>query len=485
MTDKGMRALGLFPARKNGKGRDQNELLVDGDLPSDLTAGMVLVNPRFDRGDHAEIADALLDSIEGCRERLAGVNGSLWRYEGELGTWAERGRDDLRRIVKRFGGAPKGEKGTLRITSGAAEGAIVFAYAEVARPGFFDDAVAGVAMGRRFIAIEGGEVVVKKHAPEHRARHRHAFDYDPEASTAELLELLESVFADAAEEDRAARIAFLQEHVGACLVGIAPTFQKCALLLGAGGNGKSTVEEALYRGALPDGTSASLAPQLWAERFQLARLVGATANVVDEIPDGEIMKTGVFKAALDGSPVHVEQKNRDPFEARLRCGHVFAANALPATKDLSDGFFRRFVVVRFDRRFDNTAGCDPHKAARIVARCRPGIVAFALEGAARLQRQGGYTLPPSSVETSNEWRRSSDSVALFIDERTRPSAPDELGEQSSHLYSTYKAWAVANGFAVVSVKTFAHRLEALGKAMIRRNDARRYPVVLRTSDSYQ
>jgi putative DNA primase/helicase len=482
-----MRAIGIPPPspRKNGRVRDQNDLHVDGDLSLDATAGTVLVNPTFIRGDHAEIADALLESIEGCRARLVGANGALWRYEGELGTWAERGRDDLRRIVKRFAGAPKGEKGTLKITSGAAEGAIVFAYAEVSRPGFFDEAAAGVAMGRKFVSIEGGQVVVKKHAPEHRARHRHAFDYDPKASTAELRELLESVFADAAEEDRAARIAFLQEHVGGSLVGIAPTYQKCALLLGAGGNGKSTVEEALYRGALPEGTTASLAPQLWAERFQLARLVGATANVVDEIPDGEILKTGIFKSAVDGSPVHLEWKNRDPFEARLRCGHVFAANALPATKDLSDGFFRRFVVVRFDRRFDNVAGCDPHLASRIVARCRPGIVAFALEGAARLQRQGGYTIPPSSLETSTEWRRSSDSVALFVDERTRSPSPGELGEEAAHLYSQYRAWALSNGFQVVSSKTLSHRLETLGLKLPRRREGNRYHVVLLDADSRQ
>jgi P4 family phage/plasmid primase-like protien len=443
--------------------------------------------PTFARGDHAELADKLLDTIDESRANVTGANGSLWRYTRTTGTWTRFDRDEQRRIVKRFAGALKGEEGTLKVTGSAAEGAIMFAYAEVSRPGYFDGPTPGVAFADVFAAVEDGRIIARKHAPEHRARFRHTFAYEPKASPVALLELLESVFADASEEDRAARIAFLQEHAGACLVGIAPAYQKCALLLGAGGNGKSTVEEAVYRAAMPDGTCASLPPQFWGERFQLSRLMGAMANVVDEIPEAEIMKTGVFKAAVDGSPVHIEQKNRDPFEVRLRCGHVFAANALPATKDLSDGFFRRFVVIRFDRRFDNTAGCDPHRAAKVISTCRPGVVTWALEGAARLQRQRGYTIPASAIDTGEDWRRTSDSVAIFLDEQTRGTRVDEneLGTVSSFLFARYKGWASTNGFHVVSVKTFAHRMEALGKAQVRRSDFRRYPVVLLSEEVTQ
>lgn len=463
----------------NGRRRhkDENDRLMDGTFASNPLDGTVLVNPRFDRGDHAELADALLDSIEGNREKLVGVGGSLWRYDRDAGIWRERSRDALRKIVKGFAGGPKGEDGVLKVTASAVEGAITLAHAEVASVGFFDDPAPGIAFPNGFASVSDGKIVFEKHAPDHRARFGHTFDLDMKAPAVELRNLLEDVFADASEDDRSARIACIQEHVGACLVGIAPVYQKCILAVGPGGNGKSTTEEAVYRGALPDGTIATLAPQLWPERFQIARLLGALANVVDELPESELLRTGVFKSVVAGEPVHIERKHLEPFDARLRCGHVFAANALPATKDLSEGFFRRFIVIKYDRRFDNTAGCDPHKAEKVISACRPGIVAWALQGAARLQAQRGYTIPASSVEALADWKRSSDSVALFVEEQTRATEGDEIGTAASELYRRYRTWATTNGFQLVSTKTFAHRMEAAGKAMIRRNDARRYPVI--------
>ncbi|MCC6525113.1 MAG: hypothetical protein IT373_20830 [Polyangiaceae bacterium] len=413
------------------------------------------------------------------RGHLVAAEGQLWRYFASAGLWRLVDRDEQRRTVKGFAGAPKGSEGILKVSSSAVEGAIALASAEVAEAKFFADAAPGVAFANGFAAIVNGDVVLRQHDHAHRARAGHEFAYATGADREPLLSFLAELFADCESAEREARIAFMQEHVGACLAGIAPTYQRSALWLGPGGNGKSTAEQILYRGALPDGTTVSLAPQLWGERFQAARMIGALANVVDELPEAELIKTGAFKAIVSGEPVHVELKHRDAFEARLRCGHVFSANALPGTADLTEGFFRRFVIVRFDRRFDNTPGCRPELAREVVTACRPGIAAWALDGAARLVRQGRYTIPPGSETAIAEWRKTCDSVALFADERTRPAKDASEDTRASDLYTSYAEWARANGLRAVSSRTFAQRLEARGTFGVHRNAGTFYPVRLR------
>lgn len=431
----------------------------------------------FLRGDHAELADRLLEQL-GKRSHVVGAEGDLWAFKGA--SWQRHDRDELRRIVKGFAGSKSkaSRSGRLSVSSGAADGAATLAYAEAARASYFDETPPGASFANGFVDVEDGKPRLRPHHPNQRARHAHAFDFDPTATAEPMHEFIDEVFGDCSEEERAARSMFIQEHVGACLLGVATRFQKCVLCTGAGGNGKSTANEIFYRGALPDGTTVSLPPQFWIERFQISRLLGAYANVVDELPESELMKTGAFKSVVAGEPVHVERKHRDAFEARIRAGHVFAANVLPATRDLTDGFFRRFVVIKFGRRFDNTASCRVNRAAEIVAACRPGIATWAVDGGARLIRQGHYTIPPSAAEATAEWKGSCDSVSQFFTEQTRPLRDGETGTLARPLFAAYKDWAADNGFSRVSSRTFAQRAESLGKGSIRHSSGKRYPVEL-------
>src|SRR5258706_63317 len=99
---------GSAPRRKK---KDENDRFVDGTYDPHPRGGLRITNPSFARGDHAELADALLDCIEGNRDRLVGVGGGLWHYDRDRGIWHENEHDALRRTVKSFGGAPKGEDG--------------------------------------------------------------------------------------------------------------------------------------------------------------------------------------------------------------------------------------------------------------------------------------------------------------------------------------------------------------------------------------
>jgi P4 family phage/plasmid primase-like protien len=437
-------------------------------LPAEAQAAAAALMPGggrvFDRGDHAELADALLETLSKDRSRLVCADGSIHLYEPSLGIWRPVSIETARQIVKRFAGCRRGEKGILGVSRGSADGAYYFATAEITRAGFFDGAPTGCAFTNGFVRIVDGKIELLPHSPTHRCRHGHAFDYDANAPHVELDKLLSETFGDVGPCERQARIWLLQEFTGACLVGLAPTYQLCLVLLGAGGNGKSQIL-IIIRSALPDGTVVSLPPQLWSERFQVCHLLGATANLCDELPEREFIESGAFKAIITGEHVHVERKYLDPFDARIPAGHGFAANALPGTHDLSEAFFRRFAVLQFTRRFDGTKDCRPNAGQAVVDACRPGIAAWALEGAARLQRQGKYTMPATSTVAVQRWRQEADSVATYIADgftRLPVNADARTGVRASTLYGDYRAWCEQNGHRAVNATNFGKRMAALG-----------------------
>lgn len=435
------------------------------------------------RGDDTELAALLIEE----RKRGGPVvfaEGDLYEYDEPDGIWCATDDAVLSRTVQGYAGTPAGEKGRpLKVSAGAVRGTIKLAHDLVATPQHFTPdppAPSGVAFRNGFLRVEMGQPRLTNHSPNNLARHRVNADYNPDAQHPELDSFFDAVFADASEEERAARVMCLQEFVGACLVGQAPTYQRCIVLLGPGANGKSQTE-AVCRAPFPPRTVTSLPPQQWGERFQLAKLVGALANIVDEIPEREIVSGEVFKSVITGEPIHLERKHKDPFEAPLRAGHMFSANALPSTADLSHGFFRRFIIIRFDRNMETAQESRRDAAKAVISTELPGIIAWAIEGAARLQGQGRYTEPVSSTQAVEDWQRSANPVALFLEERTRrvdPALLGRVGTKGSQLYSAYRDWSIKSGFRTVSSRTFAERMKDLKCFSTHQNDGDYYPVTV-------
>lgn len=419
----------------------------------DPTAGW-----RFARGDHADLAKAALAVLGPAP--LTYDEGEFWRYKS-TGVWERLPLAFIEHTVASFAGAPvgngKSEK-PLKVTAGSVTGAAHLARNELASlPGRipFIAGAGGVAFRNGIASVVDGIVRLEQHSPERMCRWAYPFDYAP-APTPLLDAFLDILFGDVSEEERSLRIMVLQEFAGACLVGQATRFQTCLLLLGPGGNGKSELLRVL-RGLFPPGSAVSLPPQKWGERFQLARLVGALANFVDEVPERDITNGEVFKSVVTGEPNHVERKNKDPFEFAPRAGHIFSANAPPGTADQTEGFFRRWAFVLLTRPIDRLAERQLEAGKAILAGELPGVVTWALAGAARLQQQGAYTASEQSKRVVSEWRDEASPIRLFLLDRP---ANDRAPAQS--FYDSYVSWCRSNGHSPMSSTKFGRSVLSTG-----------------------
>lgn len=429
----------------------------------------------FERGDHLELAEATIARLE--TGPLTHDEGQFWRYSPATGVWHTLEHEEVAAVATSFAGEPIGDRGSqVRITDSTLKGAVAIArILLLTRTNRLTFARAKPAVAfRNGLAVVGDERVrLLPHDPAHMCRHGFPFDYDEDAPRTRLNAFLDALFADVPTVEQVGRKMLLQEFVGACLTGSATKYQKLLLISGGGGNGKSEFLR-LVRSLFPKAAVASLAPQDWAERFKPARLVGVLANFVDEIPEREITSGEVFKSIVTGDPVTTERKNRDPFEFRPVAGHIFSANTLPGTVDQSDGFWRRLVVCPFTRDFTKSTERRLDAATEVLEHEMPGLAAWALEGAARLDWTGKYTSVESAERVLAEWREEADPVRRFVAER---SGPPEIG--ASALYREWREWARANGFADMSSTRFGRRVMATGK--FNRKDAKGGRVYTRLS----
>jgi P4 family phage/plasmid primase-like protien len=459
---------GKPPPRPHLRAVTPEEAFADNEAFSGINgSGPPVADDILPSDDHATLAKELARDLDGA----IFADERFYRYEPSSGRWREVGDREIGRTLQGYSRRPYFDPSKkvkeLKVDSHDVRGATDLARGLLDRPGFFDGAPSGLAFSNGMVVIRNGAAVLLPHDPENRVRHAHPFPFDPRAPRFELEEFFDQLFADVGEEERAARIMLLQEFAGAAAFGLCPAYQRCLVLFGKGGQGKSQALEIL-RSVFPSRDSiASLPPHMWGEQFAIEGLAGKLANIVDEIPETEIVAGATFKGVISGEPVTAERKYQSKFVFRPVAGHVFSCNHLPTTADLSEAFFDRFLLLPLTCKLRGSAGERPNAAGHVISACLPGIAAWSVEGAVRLIERRRYAPSGASAAILASWRQDCDNVSIFASERCRPANLSAAlgpgnGTRASALYATYREWSSSSGFRPVSIKTFSNRLENLG-----------------------
>ncbi len=412
----------------------------------------------LERGDHVELADRLVEELAGSGP-LVCTDGDLWTYGTVAGRWAPVDVATSARIVASYAGAEVlGARKPKSISHGDVGGAVGLAKQLHHAAGWFDAAPTGIAFKNGFVRLTTAGLELTPHASDNRARHGYEWAYDQGHGCAAWSQFLYDLFRE--DHDCAEKIDFLQEFVGAALLGIGPRFGVAAVLVGDGANGKSTLLEVL-QGIMPPGSTCAIAPQIWGQEYRRAEFVGRRLNAVSELPEADILESEAFKAIITGDLIDARRIREAPFSFRPCASHMFAANRLPGTNDQTDGFWRRFVVLGFNRAFRGSDAV-ANLASGLLEHERAGIVQWALQGAHALQARGRLPRVPSSDAAKIEWRRNSDPVAVFVDEVCEKADEPRSWIRAMPLYRYYVAWCSENGHRQMSSMKFGMRLAGVG-----------------------
>lgn len=447
-------------------------------------APLIPSDARFALGSEVEFADEAARVLEeGRAVPLIADLGEVWRYYPGRGLWEPLRPETIAGVVHGFDGEwiltgtnPDGSPkvARLKVSRRLCDDVAKVLAARRASIGFFDGAPAGLTFANGFVTVDARGVTVVPFDPRQRSAAGLPFEYRPGAVPARFVAMLRECFHGAADTD--ARIALLREFVGCALCGRATTYQRGLVLVGEGANGKSTFLEIV--GALfADRLKVAIPPQRMGHGPSRADLAGARLNMVSELPEADILDSTAIKAIVDGSLITGERKYKDPFVFRPVAGHMFAANDLPAVRDLTRAFWRRWLVVEWPREFAE-AEQDRRLAVTVIASELSDLASWAVEGLADLERRGEYVVPPSSRAALDAWREGSDPVARFVAETCVPD-PQGQGIGAAELYQSFGRWAVLNGHKEMTSAKFGKRIAKSGIVKTRNNAGFRYGLKMR------
>lgn len=315
----------------------------------------------------------------------------------------------------------------------------------------------GVNFANGFLDVNGE---LQDHDPKYGKTFTLPFNYVPARVTEchKWLKFLHQCWGR--DPDCEQKIFALQEAFGITMFGLGPKYQRAILLHGRGATGKSTTLEVMQE-MMPTDTVAVLPPQKWIERFALTALVNKALNVCGELPESATIDGERFKGVVVGEPQSTEFKGKDGFKFEPIATHWFASNHLPRTKDTSDAFIRRWLVLDFNKVVPIEDRI-PNYAQILVAEEREAIAAWAVAGLLRAEKQG-WTLPESHLGRERQILRSNNSVAAFLESCDRVRRGPEVKTDCRELFDVYihHMKEVSRGFGV-TFERFRLMLDDLG-----------------------
>ena len=192
--------------------------------------------------------------------------------------------------------------------------------------------------------------------------------------------------------------------------------QKAVLLLGEGANGKSTYLTGATAFIGKNNIAAVSLQKLEADKFAAARLVGKLANICPDLPSEHLSGTSVFKSLVGGDVMLGERKYADSFEFSAFARLVFSANHPPRSADASHAFFRRWVVVPFNRTFDPAQQIPRNVLDARLSNPKElsGVLNKALEALPGLYANG-FIESLAMRDAWHEFRETTDPLAVWLD----------------------------------------------------------------------
>ena len=306
---------------------------------------------------------------------------------------------------------------------------------------------------KNLIAVENGVIDLrtlefKPHDPKYLLLQKLPVKYDPNADCPKIKKFMREVMHP---ED----IPVAEEWIGYCLLKDNP-FQKAFCALGDGANGKSTFLMLIRRFLGVENVASISLQMLEKNRFAAAELYGKLANIYADLPDEALRSTGIFKMLVAGDPITAERKFQNPFTFRPYAKLIFSANKLPETRDDTDAFFRRWILINFPNKFEGDKA-DPHILKKITTPEElSGLLNLALKALKRLLEQGGFSYGKTTEELREQYIRMSDSVGAFCMDCVEISPEDFIPKKE--LYSKYCEYCRENKLPAVSEQTFHKKI---------------------------
>lgn len=365
-----------------------------------------------------------------------GIDGKLWHYQA--GVWKPGGDEEVGRRVR-----------------DALQGRFRLSHLNGVHAWFRQDQVTITGEAHReYVNVLNGLLrwrtgELEPHRPDVRSTVQLPVVYDPDADCPTIDDWLVSVIPYDAH-------AFIDELLGYLVLNGNP-LHVAMLLLGSGRNGKGTFLR-LVNAMLGAANVSSVPLQTMAEnRFAAASMFGKLANICGDLDARMMDRSDVFKMATGGDVLYAEHKYGASFTFSPWATMLFSANQAPPSRDTSEGYYARWLVVPFTAnltgklRPQHELDAELHRQAELE-----GLFARSIVGLQRLMARGRFDPPESVLAANQEFRQTTDPVASFVADCC-VLHPD-LEMPRTDVFTRYRQWCEDNGHRPLATSRFYDRL---------------------------
>lgn len=401
---------------------------------------------------HAGYTKSLLRILEEkSGTEAVGVEGSLYVYQPHKGIWDGTPAPDFSvRVADEFDGQENCERRSdyLAIANHA------YTVAAKDNDDFFNDAPVGLACVGRFYRVNAeGEIEREPLGPQHRQRI--LSPVRPVVGEMPMFDkFLHETFAGECEKEQ---IDLLQEIIGATLIGTMATYEKVVLFKGVGRAGKGTLMK-IIEAMLPRESRSATNPFNWDNEYYLAALAGKRLNLVGELPDDKPIPASTFKTVVGRDVLQGRHPGGKPFNFKNQAAHIFNTNHFVHTKDHTEAFFNRWILLEFrNSRIGIEGAIEKDLADRIIANELNHIMAWALKGARRVEDRGYFLGNKVQDRMMAQWSRRTSSLMEFMLDKDNCILSQEKGvfTPRAEFYKAYAQWCKeSNRFALGKIKAY-------------------------------
>jgi len=297
------------------------------------------------------------------------------------------------------------------------------------------------------LRLESDEFI--PHTPEILSTVQAETRFDPTAECPLWIQTVAEILPDPTSQ------ALLAQIFGACLVP-SNSHQKGFIFWGDGANGKSVVTDVL-EAVIGRENTAALHLTDFQERFRLAELQNKLINFSTEVEAKGLVSDARIKSIVSGDPLTAERKNQQPFVFRPFCKLVISCNNLPQTTDRSYGYFRRWLLIPFTQTFSGTKQ-DRNRGRTIIETELSGVLNWAIGGYKALRESRQFIDSKATAEALHEYKRQTDPVIDFTEERIRVSGGDS-GTPLTEVYKAYNKWSLEFGYQPLGRNNFYRAIQ--------------------------
>ena len=230
--------------------------------------------------------------------------------------------------------------------------------------------------------------------------------------------------------------------------------ERAFMFLGQGENGKSVCLGYIESIIGKDNVSSITLQDIADDKFMRANLAGMSANIFSDLEQNELKHTGKIKAITSNEGIEVQKKHQQGFTLYPFCKLMFSCNRFPKVYDQTQGFFRRWIIVKWDRNFEN----DPERIEYLRENLasnqeEKNLVFSCLVGIAnRLNKVGKFTHSKDWKIIQREWNANADPIDEFDTNYIKDSDGNKTKRET---YQFYKETVLSKGETPLGMGQFS------------------------------